>query len=167
MLKRIVLAAIAAAATILPVGAEIQDSTASLLRTLDQNGILVTINHEACSTNQAHGQYRWVGIRRELRLCPGETVDAIDHKTVRHETMHAIQHCVNSARGTDFNLPTISDEDVFTEFVTTYLSPEVAQNIFELYPQEHWLVELEAFAAAEAFTAAELEKMFLLACVAN
>ena len=167
MFKRIVLAAIAAAATILPVGAEIQDGTSSLLRTLDQNGILVTINHEGCLTNQAHGQYRWVGIKRELRLCPGNTVDAIDHKTVRHETIHAIQHCVNAARGTTLNTPIVDDEEQFSEFVLATLPPQVIDNIFELYPKDHWLVELEAFAGAEVFTAAELEQMFLQACVAN
>ena len=42
----------------------------------------------------------FVGMKREMHLCPGATVDAIDHATVRHEAIHAVQHCVNVARGT-------------------------------------------------------------------
>ena len=46
------MAAIAAAATIMPVGAEVQPGTSSLIETISSNGILVTINHEDCLTNE-------------------------------------------------------------------------------------------------------------------
>ncbi len=161
------MAAIAAAATILPVGAEIQPGTPSLLQTIDANGILITINHEDCATNGANAQYRWAGFKREFRLCPGSTVDAVDHNAVRHEAIHAIQHCVNAARGTQMHTPVVTDKDIFVEFVTDNLSQETAEFIFANYPEEQWLVELEAFAGAEAYTAAEIEELFLKACVAS
>ena len=113
MIKRILLAAVAAAATFMPVQAEIQDGTSRLLETLDREGILVTVNSDKCLTNGADGQYRWLGFQREMILCPGDIVDADDHNTVRHETIHAIQHCFNAARGTDTDTPIIQDPDQF------------------------------------------------------
>ena len=161
------MAAIAAAATILPIQAEVQPGTSSLLDTISKNGILVTLNHPDCATNQSYGQYRWIGIQRELRLCPGASIDAIDHQTVRHEVAHAIQHCVNAARGTDINTPVINTREEFVEFVAENLSEELVDVIIANYPKEQAAVELEAFAAANHYSASELEKMFLKACVAQ
>ena len=164
MIKRIVIAAIAAAATFMPVMAEVQPGTTSLLKTMEESGILVTYNHADCSTNGANGQYRWLGFQREMRLCPGNTVDAIDHNTVRHETIHAIQHCVNVARGTNTDTPIVNEVEEFKAFVEAYLSPEDIAWVMEAYDESQWLTELEAFAGANAFTATELEEMFLSAC---
>ena len=164
MIKRILMAAIAAAATIMPVGAEVQPGTSSLIETISNNGILVTINHEDCLTNGANGQYRWLGFQREMRLCPGRTVDAGDHNTVRHETIHAIQHCINVARGTSTDTPIIDDPEIFEEFVIANLSQEDIQWVMSVYDESQWLTELEAFAGAEAYTSSELEEIFLDVC---
>ncbi len=165
MIKKLLLAAIAAAATFMPVMAEVQPGTISLIETMEESGILVTINHPDCKTNGSNGQYRWIGFQREMRLCPGQTIDAIDHNTVRHETVHAIQHCVNVARGTNTDTPIVNEVEEFKAFVEAYLSPEDIAWVMEVYPESQWLTELEAFAGAEAFTAAELEEMFLSACM--
>lgn len=167
MIKRILMAAIAATATILPVGAEVQPGTSSLLDTMSANGILVTVNHNECATGQYNGQYRWLGFQREMRLCPGHTVDANDHTTVRHETIHAIQHCVNVARGTSTDTPIIDDVEVFKEFVKANLSPEMVEWVMATYDESQWLTELEAFAGANAFTSSELEELFLETCTLN
>ena len=164
MIKRVLLAAIAAAATFMPVAAEVQPGTSSLIETISENGILVTINHEDCRTNGANGQYRWIGFQREMRLCPGDTVDARDHETVRHETIHAIQHCINVARETSTDAPIIDDPDTFKKFVMAHLSPEEAEWIMANYPKSQWLTELEAFAGSRAFTSSELEELFLEVC---
>ena len=68
LIQRLSIAAIAAAATFLPVGAEVQPGTSSLLETMEQSGVLVTFNHPDCRTNGANGQYRWLGFQREMRL---------------------------------------------------------------------------------------------------
>ena len=167
MFKKLCVAAVAAMATLIPVGAEVQTGTSSLLDTISESGILVTINHEDCRTNGANGQYRWLGFQREMRLCPGTTVDANDHTTVRHETIHAIQHCINVARGTSTNYPIVDDPDKFKAFVTENLSQEQIEWIKSNYDKSQWLTELEAFAGANAFTSAELEELFLEACVAQ
>jgi len=164
MIKRILMAAIAAAATFMPVAAEVQPGTSSLLETIDANGILVTINHEECATGTYNGQYRWIGFQREMRLCPGATVDANDHNTVRHETIHAIQHCINVARGTDTDTPIIEDADTFKEFVMANLTEPQIEWIMSNYDESQWLTELEAFAGANAFTSSELEELFLETC---
>ena len=164
MIKKLLMAAIAAAATFMPVMAEVQPGTTSLLKTMEESGILVTYNHSDCKTNGANGQYRWLGFQREMRLCPGSTVDAIDHNTVRHETIHAIQHCVNVARGTNTDTPIVNEVEEFKAFVEAYLSPEDIAWVMEVYDESQWLTELEAFAGANAFTATELEEMFLSAC---
>ena len=164
MIKRIALAAIAAAACIMPAAAEVQPGTHSLLETLDSNGVAVLINTETCG-NGFDGQYRFLGMKREMILCPGDTVDANDHDTVRHETIHAIQHCVNVMRQTPMNSPVIDDHQTFVRFVKSHLSQEAIDWIYKTYPRAHWNVELEAFAGANAYTSAELEELFLKACV--
>ena len=166
MIKRLLLAAAAAAATMLPVSAEIQPGTKNLVNTINDNGVLVTVNDPEC-TDEFNGQYRFRGFQRWMLLCPGETVDADDHNTVRHETIHAIQHCVNTARGTSVFTPIINDDKAFSDFVLYYLSEDMIEWIVDAYPSEQWDIELEAFAGAKAYTASELTEMFLDACVAN
>ena len=164
MIKRVLLAAIAAAATFMPVAAEVQPGTASLIETIDENGILVTINHEECATGTYNGQYRWLGFQREMRLCPGRTVDARDHETVRHEVIHAIQHCVNVARGTSTDAPVMNDVDQLMLWARQHLSMGEIQWIQSSYDRSQWLTEIEAFAGARAYTSSELEELFLGAC---
>ena len=164
MIKRIALAAIAAAACIMPAAAEIQPGTSSLLETLDENGVLITINHPECDTASYSGQYRWLGFQREMRLCPGDTVDAGDHDTVRHETVHAIQHCVNVARGTNTDTPVINDVTMLMSWAKEHLSQREIDWIQRAYDRSQWLTEIEAFAGARAYTSSELEEMFLDAC---
>ena len=164
MIKRLLLAAVAAAATFMPVAAEVQPGTADLLETIDANGILVTLNHPECATSSYTGQYRWLGFQREMRLCPGDVVDANDHNTVRHETIHAIQHCVNVARGTSTDTPVMNDVDQLMSWARQHISMRRIEWIQNTYDRSQWLTEIEAFAGAEAYTSAELEELFLAAC---
>ena len=164
MIKKLLLAAIAAAATFMPVMAEVQPGTASLIETIDENGILVTVNHPECANGTYNGQYRWLGFQREMRLCPGRTVDARDHETVRHEVIHAIQHCVNMARGTSTDTAIIDDTQQLLAFAGQYLSPGEIEWIQANYDRSQWLTEIEAFAGAKAYTSSELEEIFLEVC---
>ena len=164
MIKKLLLATVTAVATLIPVGAEVQPGTASLIETIDENGVLVTINHPECAEGNYSGQYRWLGFQRELRLCPGETVDANDHDTVRHEVIHAIQHCVNVARGTSTDTPVIDDVNYLMTWAREHLSMREIQWIQRNYDRSQWLTEIEAFAGARAYTSSELEKLFLDAC---
>jgi len=164
MIKRVLLAAIAATATFMPVSAEVQPGTRSLLETLDENGVLVTVNPKSCREGKAAGSYRWIGFQREMTLCIGHSFDANDHDTVRHETVHAIQHCINAARKTDVNTPIIDERLPYYKFIHEYLTEDEIEWIKSMYDEEHWLMELEAFAGAKAYTSSELEELFLEVC---
>jgi hypothetical protein len=99
-----------------------------------------------------------------MRLCPGRTVDALDHNTVRHETIHVIQHCINVARGTSTDTPVMNDVDQLMRWARQYLSVRRIEWIQNTYDRSQWLTEIEAFAGAEAYTSSELEELFLATC---
>ena len=104
-------------------------------------------------------------MRRQMALCPGQTVDPIDHATVRHEVWHAIQHCMNTMRQTPFTTPVLEDLDKLTELINEGLTVEQVNFIKANYPVEHWWVEFEAN-LAEGMTAEQIEEMFVGACLA-
>ena len=86
---------------------------------------------------------------------------------MRHETWHAIQHCVNAARGTGVNTPVQTDIDELADAVNSVLLVETVNFIKATYPESHLLVEFEAFVAAEVFTATELMKIYSDTCTAG
>ena len=162
LFRNLTVAAITAIATISPAFARVEEGTGDLLKALAANGIHVTIN-ERCD-GSVHGSYHFAGMKREMHLCPGETIDAIDHNTVRHEALHAVQHCVNVARGTDINTPVMSYEEL-RDLVNRYLSVDTVNFIKSSYPQDQWLVEFEANVMAEIATADDILEYFNEACV--
>ncbi len=162
LFKNLTVAAITAIATITPAMARVEDGTADLLKTLAGNGIHLTFN-EQCD-GSVHGMYKFAGMKREMHLCPGETVDAIDHETVRHEAIHAIQHCVNVGRGTDQYQPILSYNEL-RDLVNTHLPEDTVNFIKANYPQSDWLVEFEANVLSEVGTADEIIELFNEACV--
>ena len=162
LLKNLAIAAITAIATVTPAMARVEDGTADLLRLLADNGINITINENCDGTY--HGVYSFVGMKRKMHLCPGETVDAIDHSTVRHEALHAVQHCVNVARGTAVNTP-VMDIDALVDAVNEDLPESVVTYVKETYEPKHWAVELEANLLEHTATAEQIAELFTKACV--
>ena len=162
LLKNLAIAAITAVTTIAPAMARVEDGTADLLKLMTDNGIVLTINEKCDGTY--HGIYQFVGMKREMHLCPGETVDAIDHSTVRHEALHAVQHCINVARGTDMLTP-VMDIDDLVEAVNNELPESVVTFVKETYPEEHWAIEMEANLIERTATADEIAEFFTEACI--
>ena len=158
-------AAIAALALAVPVHARVEDGTIPLIELIGSSGIAVRFNSDECDTDEYLGIYQHSGMKRAFILCPGETVDALDHMVVRHEAIHAIQHCVNVARGTSVFTPVINDNTVLMPWVREYLSEETIAEIKSLDPKSHWLIELEAFAGMHAYSANELAQLFTEACL--
>ena len=160
-----ILAAIASMALVAsPVNARVDSGTTSLLKLIDQSGIPVTFNGDECTSGEYLGVYIHNGLRRRMELCPGDTIDALDHTVVRHEVWHAIQHCVNVARGTHVSTPVETNSAELMADVIDVLGHEYVASIKAMYPQEKWLLELEAFMIMEIFTAQELSDMFKQAC---
>ena len=164
MIKKLA-AALAGLALCVPAQARIEDGTKPLLELMEQSGITVAFNTSDCKSGEYMGVYRHRGFQRAMILCYGATVDAEDHMVVRHETIHAIQHCVNAARGTSVLTPIINDDDELMKFVYEHLSKEAVEEIKRVYPMEQWRIEFEAFAGMHAYTAEELEAHFRTACL--
>ena len=110
------------------------------------------------------GVYIHRGLARKMVLCPGASVEPIDHAVVRHEAWHAIQHCINVTRGTDVNTPISEDTAELMVHVREVLSEEYIANVKANYPTEQWYLELEAYMAMNLFTAEELAEMFISSC---
>jgi len=163
-IKSIALAGVAAIFTAMPSFARVEPKTSQLLATVQSSGIAITYNDEHC-TGGFLGKYRFLGMRRQMILCPGQTVDPHDHATVRHEVWHAIQHCVNTMRQTPFNTPVMTDLDRLTEIINQGLSEEQVNFIKASYPVEQWWIEFEAN-LAENMTAEQIEELFVGACLA-
>ena len=165
LFKQLALGAVGFVLSVSPSLASTQATTLDLINTLEDNGISVVYNTGSCD-GTIYGLYQWVGFKRELVLCPGDTVDAKDHETVRHEVAHAIQHCMNVAHKRPFNTP-VMEIDKLVDAVNTVLSEERVREIKSLYPEEEWAVEFEANVVAEVFTVDELIDLFLDACTAK
>jgi hypothetical protein len=163
ILRNLIIGACATMATALPSVASTY-SHKDLIDLLDNNGIPVTINNSTYCDGTIYGNYRFSGIQRQMNLCPGAEIDDHDLSTLRHETWHAIQHCVNSTRGTDANTPVNTDIQELVEVVNTILPHQVVSAIKAGYPQEHWLVEFEANVVERILTAEELANVFIETC---
>ena len=160
-LKRAFLALSAAALTTAPAFARVEAGTNALLRLLEQRGSNVVINPSDCRTAQYAGYYE----DQTLAVCiDTQQADADDHDTVRHEAIHAIQHCVAEKNGRQGLIPIIRDSDDYANFVTSVLTPQGIERIKETYPQHAWLVEFEAFAAAHVLSAEDIAQLFVKHC---
>ena len=165
MIKKLISGLIAGLALAVPGEARLEDGTKPLLELMSSNGIAIRYNNSDCTSGEYLGLYRHKGMKRAMVLCYGATVDAEDHMVVRHETIHAIQHCVNAARGTHVLTPVIDDDDDLMAFTREHLSEEAIEEIKKVYDPTHWRIEFEAFAGMHAYTADELAEMFSQACI--
>ena len=167
MFKSIFSAFIATTLTIVPGFTRVEEETADLLRLMDETGIVVVINDSPhCQSGEYLGMYQFAGMKRSVHLCPGESVEAIDHATVRHEAYHAIQHCVNVARGTALDTP-IVPMDQLVEAVNNHLPSDMVAAIKRVYPEHQWPIEFEAFVAQETLTASKIIELYKYACLAD
>ena len=148
-----------------PSFARIEDGTKPLIDLIGDSGIAVRFNTEECDSGEYLDVYQHLGMKRAFILCPGEDVDATDHMVVRHEAIHAIQHCVNTARGTSVYTAVLEDEADLMDFVRDHLSDEEIAQIKHAYPQSQWNIELEAFAGMHAYTSDDLAELFTTACL--
>ena len=152
--------------SVTPSLASTEATTADLLNLLDNNGITVVVDNHRC-TGEFYGAYQYSGLARRMIVCTGnDGIGDEDHDTVRHETVHALQHCMNAKRGTDPNTPILEPKKVIANAEKT-LNRELIATILDNYPEDHWLIELEAVYGAEIFTASDLMKLFTEYCIAE
>ena len=164
--NKILSAVTAVALTASSAVAKIDGGTVDLINTVDASDIHVTIDGTFCTENPGYsGVYMHSGFRRQLHLCPGADVDANDHDTVRHEVFHAIQHCVNAARGTHLDTPINQDIQEVNQAAHDILGADYVRWIQSSYERKDWLIEYEANIGARIFTASDLQDMFKRACL--
>ena len=73
LFKQLALGALGLVLSVTPSLARVEEGTLELIETLDANGVSVVFNTGSCD-GTVHGLYMWSGFRRELVLCPGDTV---------------------------------------------------------------------------------------------
>ena len=150
LLRKLAAATVAAAALAVPAVARVDAGTPALIRTAEAHGMSFLYNSPRCG-GDFQGLYEHA--ERRITVCY-KTADADAHDTIRHEIWHGIQACAARKKGTPFE-PIARRGDLST-FVHSQLSDEMIIRIKSVYPKERHLVELEAFAAAEAYTAAQM-----------
>ena len=150
----------------LSVTPSLASTTGELLELMDDSGITIVLDGPRCEEG-IDGAYQWTGIARRMVICTnGEAIDANDHNTVRHETIHALQHCKNSILERPSNTPMLEPNQVI-EYAEQVLTRGQIKSILAQYPEDVWLIELEAFAGAEVLTAADLMDLFNEMCLAE
>ena len=150
LLRKLLAATVAASALAVPAVARVDAGTPALIRTAELHGASFLYNSERCGGTFA-GLFERA--QKRITVCY-KTADANAHDTVRHEVWHLIQHCAAKKRGTPFK-PVASVSDLNT-FVEATLPDHMIVRIKNLYPKHQHLTELEAFAAAEAYSAEQM-----------
>ncbi len=151
-LSKCLLAGLAACFTAIPSFARLDDGTYDLLRLIESYGVDVRFNTAVCDGTN-HGSFKVTKGLPILSLCVDpDNVTANDHDTVRHEVWHFIQYCKTPTSSTVLH-PLLKDNEDYAQFVSYGLSGITVERIRADYPDDHELVELEAFAAAELFDA--------------
>jgi len=150
LLRKLAAVTVAAAALAVPAVAKVDAGTPLLIRTAEAHGASFVYNSDRCGQDFA-GLFERA--QQRITLCY-ETADADAHDTVRHEVWHLVQHCAARKKGSPFE-PVARPGDL-DAFVRSQLSDDHIVRIKSVYPKHQHLTELEAFAAAEAYTAAQM-----------
>ena len=150
------------ALSIAPAVAKVDAGTPALLRTVEAHGINVALNPPRCKGASYLGSYH--SGHKTLTVCYDGRPDAGDHDTVRHEVFHAAQHCAGMKRGQRYAVVPILNGAQLTEFINDNLTPRQISAIRSSYPANKHATELEAFAAANAYSAEEIQRIFATWC---
>jgi hypothetical protein len=151
-LSKCLLAGLAACFTAVPSMARFDDGTYDLLRLVESYGVDIRFNTAVCDGSK-HGAFKVTKGLPILSLCiDPDNITADDHDTVRHEVWHYIQYCRTPASSTVLH-PLLKDRAKYDELIHYGLSGFTIDSIRSDYPDDHELVELEAFAAAELLSA--------------
>ena len=155
-MKRLLTAALAAVSFAMPVSAKVDAGSVRLLQTLEEYGITIEYNPSHCSNGYA-GRYT---TEKVLTLCYKGQPTAFDFDTIRHETMHVLQHCAALRRGDNRGIvPLAINPTERNQWVSQVLRSGQIDQIKENYPVRSHQVELEAFAGATHYSADELASL--------
>ena len=149
-------AAVAVVSMSMPAFAKVDAGTVNLLQTLEEYGITVEYNPAHCSNGYA-GRYT---TDKLMTLCYRGQPTAFDFDTIRHETMHVLQHCAAIRRGDSRGIaPLAINPTERNQWVSSVLRSGEINQIKENYPVHAHQIELEAFAGAAHYSADELASL--------
>ena len=149
------------ALSVSPVDAKVDSHTYELLQTVQELGFDVHINSKQCKRGHAG---LFIPSNESIHLCKGKgRASADDHDTVRHEVWHIVQYC-GTPQTASALIPYTRDKDLFLERINDSLSNSQIDHVLESYPDNVEIVELEAFAAAEALSAKQIERILIQEC---
>ena len=161
LLQSMAAAAVAVVSMSMPSLAKVDPGTSQLLQTLTEYGITIEYNPAHCSNGYA-GRY---STDKVMSLCYKGQPTAFDHDTVRHETMHVLQHCAALRRGDSRGIvPLAINPTERNQWVSSVLRSGHIDQIKSTYPIRAHQIELEAFAAASHYSANELASLVKAWC---
>jgi hypothetical protein len=161
LLQSMAAAAVAVVSMSIPALAKVDAGTVNLLETLDDYGITVLYNPPGCSEGW-QGQYT---TKKVMSICYSGQPDAETHDTVRHETMHVLQHCAALRRGDQRGIaPLAINPTERQQWVSQVLRSGHIDQIKSLYPARVHQIELEAFAGAAHYSSNELASLVKAWC---
>ena len=156
LLRYTAAATVAAVSFTMPALAKVDAGTPQLLQTLTEYGITIEYNPAHCSNGYA-GRYT---TDKLMTLCYEGQPTAFDFDTVRHETMHVLQHCAALRRGDRRGIvPLAINPNERNHWVSSVLRQGQINQIKTDYPTRAHQIELEAFAGAAHYSAADLTKL--------
>ena len=145
--------------------------TASAKTDLDTYELIEIATELGATVSYNASDYCLPGIRgaydsteKLIVLCHDGWPTADDHDTVRHEMFHYAQSCAAEARGLQTLQPILNQPGQLSAWVKTVLTDDDIVRIKSNYPRVKWPIELEATAAAQNYTAAEIALILHLWC---
>lgn len=162
LLKSTVAAVSALALSVLPIEAKVDKGTYELIQTVQNLGYTVHVNSAECYNRGYAGMF--IPAEGAIHLCKGKgPADADEHDTVRHEVWHLIQYCA-TPKTAGALIPWTRDKDLYISRINEALSPRMIDHVIDSYPDNVEIVELEAFAAAQALSAKEIQSILIQEC---
>ena len=162
LLKPIAAAVSALALSVTPIEAKVDSGTYELIQTVQDLGYTVHINSPKCRKHDYAGMF--IPADESIHLCKGKgPATADEHDTVRHEVWHLVQYC-GTPKTARAHQPYTQDKDVYINRIRDSLTEGQIDRILEAYLSHVEIVELEAFAAAQALSAAEIQDILVKVC---
>ncbi len=161
LLQSMATAAVAVVSMSIPALAKVDPGSPQLIQTLNEYGVTIEYNPSSCGQGFM-GRYSTAKV---MTLCYQGAPTAADHDTLRHETFHFLQHCASLRRGVNGITPLAINPSQRQQWVSSVLRTGEINQIKSVYPVRVHQIELEAFAAASHYSAAELASLIKSWCI--
>ena len=148
--------------SVTPIEAKVDAGTYDLIQTVQELGFTVHVNSKECAEKGYAGMF--IPYEESIHLCKSKgPATADEHDTVRHEVWHIVQYC-GTPKTAGALIPYTKDKDLFINRINEALSSSQIDHVIRAYPDQVEIVELEAFAAAQALSAKKIQDILIRKC---